>query len=363
MKKMKKIYLTLSVCLASIAMIAQTPEAGNALLSKVIPISKAATDNRTIICPDTAGLINFTDFLPEFAPNGSASFYSYSGGGYVYGNNISSNQLRIVAQGYDNINGSQVSVQGVILWFGGKQSDGTTTANSKVVVSGFDMAPNMARNTNGSGTYNNTVNNWDGPTGAAKCSADLLFSAIDTNTNYVPFSSNGVFNGDFAFQVDFASLDAGDTTGLVSDAKNDANNLDYAYHQIAGNWHVTDQLFSAPGSPSLGSGNLDNSIAIWPVLCEVTGVAEFFNGMKLTSYPNPAADKATIEYSLEKDSKNVTLNVFDQLGRVVYSTKYDEQNAGTYKVTVETINIASGNYFYQLNANGNMFTKKFSVAK
>lgn len=360
---MKNNYLLMGAVLLSSAAVAQS-DAGKANVSKTLPLSNHSTNARTIICPDTAGWANFTDFLPEFAANsGQAVFYSYTGGGYIFGNNVSTNGLRIVGQGYDNLNSTPVAVTGVLAWFGGKQSDAGSSTTSHVTFTGWDMAPNKAYNTTGSGTFNSTVANWDGPTGSAKCTGDLLFSDIDTmnNFNFVPFTAVGHFAGDFAMVMDVTPLAAGDTVGLVSDSQNDANNLDFTYHKIGTKWYVTDQLFSPAASG--GSGSLDNDIAMWPVLCDATGVEEFFNGMKLSAYPNPAADKAVISYTLEKNSSNVSLVVFDQTGRKVLENKYDEQAAGTYTVNVETINLSSGMYFYQLNANGKMFTKKINVAK
>ncbi len=89
----------------------------------------------------------------------------------------------------------------------------------------------------------------------------------------------------------------------------------------------------------------------------------FFNGMKLSAYPNPTVDNVTIEYALDKAVNNVTLNVFNEAGQEVLVKSYSSQTAGVYKVNVETTEFAAGNYFYQLNANGYNFTKKFVVTK
>lgn len=362
---MKKIYLLASAALLTFVANAQNSEFGKAHPVKTKPFNYVTSPDR-ITCPDTAGLVNFTEFLPEFAGiSGQAVIFGYTGGGYVFGNNVSVNQLRIVGQGYSNLNGIPVRVDGALLWFGGKESDAGSSATSKVVVTGYDVVANRSRNTNGSGTFNSSTNNWPGPAaGSPKCTADLLFSDIDTiGMNYVPFASPATFTSDLALVMDVTSLAAGDTVGLVSDQVGDAQELDFTWHKIGANWYVSDQLFSPAASPDLGTGGLNLDIAMWPVLCDATGVNEFFNGMKLTTYPNPAADKATIEYTLEKDSKDVALTVFDQTGRKVLEKKYDNQSAGTYKEKVETINLASGVYFYQLKANGHMFTKKLAVTK
>ena len=123
----------------------------------------------------------------------------------------------------------------------------------------------------GSGTLNNTVKNWAGPStanNAPDASADILYANIDTSLHftYVNFAVPPVYAGDFAVGVDFSTLAVGDTAGLVSDQANDALNLDYAYTLYHNQWFVTDQMFSVAAGPSFGSGGLDNDIAIWAVI-------------------------------------------------------------------------------------------------
>lgn len=361
---MKKIYLIAGAALLSVGAFAQSSEAGKAIVTGTKALVHVTSPDR-ITSPDTTGIVNVTEFLPEFLPGGgSASIYGYTGGGFIYGNNVSGNNLRIVAQGYDNLNVIPVQVQGVILWFGGQESDLGSSPTSKVVISAYNVIPNRSRNTNGSGVFNSSVNNWPGPATTAGATADLMFIDIDTlGWNYVAFPTPATFMDDFAVVMDVTPLAAGDTVGLVSDNQNDAANMDYTWHKIGANWYVTDQLFSNPAAPDLGSGGLDNNIAMWAVIEDATGVNEFFNGMKLTTYPNPVVSKATIEYTLEKASDNVSLFVFDQSGKKVVNNSYSKQDAGTYKVELETSNLAAGNYIYQLRANGRMFTKKFVVTK
>ena len=83
----------------------------------------------------------------------------------------------------------------------------------------------------------------------------------------------------------------------------------------------------------------------------------------LNAYPNPAANNATISYSLNK-SGNVSIVVTDLMGRVVMNMEQGNQTAGVnYTVDVNTANLANGTYFYTLNVNGEKQTKKFVVSK
>ena len=365
---MKKIYTLIAITAIAAGASAQvSDESTKPFVQKTLPFHHITNVNRTISNPDTTGLVNYTDFLPQFCPSGTPTYYGYTTGGELYGRNHDA--INICAQGYLNVGPTPVRVEGVLMWFGSKYSDAGSSVTSKVVVKAWAMAANKAYNTNGSGTFNQTTLNAPGPaTGvnAPVASADILYTDIDTTAyNYVSFptASQPTFTADFAVGVDFSTLAAGDTAGLVSDSKNDAANLDYAFSNLSGKWFVSDQMFSNPASPDLGTGGLDNDIAVWAVLTQATGINEYYDGMKLTTYPNPAVDNAVIEYTLEKNSTNVSLIVFDPSGRKIVNNVYNQQSAGTYKVNVETTNLASGNYFYQLNANGQRFTKKFVVTE
>ena len=124
-------------------------------------------------------------------------------------------------------------------------------------------------------------------------------------------------------------------------------------------WYVTDFLFSTSGT-----GSLDVSMALFAVLDMGTAVNEFVNGVKLNAlYPNPTKDVATIAYSLEKKSDNVSLTVLYAKGQKVYDQSYGNQSAGDYKVTIDAINFAARSYYYQLRTNGRSITKEFVVVK
>lgn len=80
------------------------------------------------------------------------------------------------------------------------------------------------------------------------------------------------------------------------------------------------------------------------------------------NYPNPFNPATTINYSVPV-SGEVTLKVFDILGREV-STLVDEvKNAGRYSVRFNASALASGTYFYTLRAGNFSTTKKMSFIK
>ncbi len=80
------------------------------------------------------------------------------------------------------------------------------------------------------------------------------------------------------------------------------------------------------------------------------------------NYPNPFNPKTIINYTLPK-SNDVTLTVFDALGREVITLVNEYQTIGSYKVTFDASSISSGIYFYKLITNGFSDTKRMILVK
>jgi hypothetical protein len=80
------------------------------------------------------------------------------------------------------------------------------------------------------------------------------------------------------------------------------------------------------------------------------------------NYPNPFNPSTNIEFRI-KDFGLVTLKVYDILGREIATLVNEEKNAGTYMVTFNASNLASGIYFYQLKAGSFIETKKMLLIK
>jgi hypothetical protein len=82
------------------------------------------------------------------------------------------------------------------------------------------------------------------------------------------------------------------------------------------------------------------------------------------NYPNPFNPSTVINYQIPKFS-NVSLKVFDILGREVTTLVNKEQQAGNYSVDFSVINyhLSSGIYFYRLSAGNFTQTKKMILIK
>jgi hypothetical protein len=363
---MKKIYLFLGAVILTASTEAQQlkPANGSAKLLKTMTMSES-NNAAKVAAPqagDTVAWSNFTDFLPEFSPSGNLSIYGYTGGGYVYGKNHDS--LNVCGAGFFNVGAVPVTITKAVIWAAKKSHSGTATS-SNLTVRMWDMAANKAY------SYNGTAWNQDkyGPN-TVKTATTVPYSMIDTSSTLptspwtiVTFSAPVTFTADFAIELNTVTLAAGDTVGFVSDKAGDQGGVQMTFHKswYGGTsyspWVITDGGFFAAGS-------LDNSIAAFPILASNVAVKEYFNGVKLNDiYPNPASDVATLEYSFEKESNNVSVIVYDIRGTKVFEEKQGTLAAGSHKITLNTEAFSAGSYFYQVRANGYVLTKEFIISK
>ena len=80
------------------------------------------------------------------------------------------------------------------------------------------------------------------------------------------------------------------------------------------------------------------------------------------NYPNPFNPSTTIKFSLPH-SNYVSLKVFNMLGEVVATLVDEELNVGTYTTQWNASSVASGIYFYRLQAGEFAATKKLLLLK
>ena len=79
------------------------------------------------------------------------------------------------------------------------------------------------------------------------------------------------------------------------------------------------------------------------------------------NYPNPFNPVTKIKFELPKSS-NIEFNVYDILGRKVY-TEYINKSAGTYEIDFDASGFASGVYFYSVKAGEYLDSKKMVILK
>jgi hypothetical protein len=80
------------------------------------------------------------------------------------------------------------------------------------------------------------------------------------------------------------------------------------------------------------------------------------------NYPNPFNPTTVINYQLSMNSE-VTLKVYDVLGRLVNTLIGERQTAGAHSVTFNASSLSSGVYFYRLVAGSYVETKKMILIK
>jgi len=79
------------------------------------------------------------------------------------------------------------------------------------------------------------------------------------------------------------------------------------------------------------------------------------------AYPNPAVEKTTIPFDIS-ETTDVTLNIYDTSGKVAKFLMNRHLIKGSYNVTVTTIDLANGIYFYTLKTGDKTFSKKLIVS-
>ncbi|MCR4439946.1 MAG: T9SS type A sorting domain-containing protein [bacterium] len=114
-------------------------------------------------------------------------------------------------------------------------------------------------------------------------------------------------------------------------------------------------------------GNDRPALATWLSYCSAaTGTSSSSSpiaGYSLQqNYPNPFNPTTTIRFSLPQRSQ-VTLKVFDVLGKEVAALANGELNAGEHSVVYDAKGLPSGVYFYRLQAGSFVQQRKMEMIK
>lgn len=83
---------------------------------------------------------------------------------------------------------------------------------------------------------------------------------------------------------------------------------------------------------------------------------------ELLVYPNPTKNSSLISFSLIEKS-NVKIEITDVSGKVVHSQYFHNSNQGQYAIEINVTDLNNGLYFVNLHANGELRSKKLTVAK
>ncbi|GLR17903.1 T9SS type A sorting domain-containing protein [Portibacter lacus] len=92
-----------------------------------------------------------------------------------------------------------------------------------------------------------------------------------------------------------------------------------------------------------------------PLITELSSsVKELRDPSQLNSagnFPNPFTDITTIKFGIKQQS-DVTLSVYDLVGKKIYESSQDGLAPGSYVFNFNGANLSSGTYFYKINAVG-----------
>ncbi len=200
--------------------------------------------------------------------------------------------------------------------------------------------------------------------GSPLSSVQILASAIDTawanlGMNYVALPSVVPMSADFAVVANFNAMRVtGDTAAMMCDEPGNHGGLNYSFCCIDPSTYYWLTINYATG------GSYDVNISLFAVIdANYVGINDegYFQGLKMTTSPNPATDVLSVEYALQY-SGNVKAQILNGNGQLVREVSFGEQTIGDYyKENINISDLAPGNYFLSLMNNGNRLTKKFIV--
>ncbi len=125
-----------------------------------------------------------------------------------------------------------------------------------------------------------------------------------------------------------------------------------------------------PGTSLFATNNTGNNNSSWnyerlaiPIPSGINDGNLTVNSFELSqNYPNPFNPSTKISYTLAEKS-NVSIKVFDVLGREVADLLNTTKDAGSHEVVFDASNLASGLYVYMINAGSFTASKKMMLMK
>lgn len=91
-----------------------------------------------------------------------------------------------------------------------------------------------------------------------------------------------------------------------------------------------------------------------------TGVNTIAQNLQFDIYPNPATDRSMVDFTLES-KENVVLEVYNQIGAVVYTRNEGAMAAGEYTFEIPTAGFASGVYTVNVKTDAGNSLKKLVI--
>lgn len=191
-----------------------------------------------------------------------------------------------------------------------------------------------------------------------------LFAAVNDSGVFRSFNDGGTWE-DLHFPLStvvFRSIDADAGRGfLIAGTSSDGF---YFSTDVGGTWRsyntglpsasVTSVALYPPSGALIALDGtygvfLDNDLLLTGVRGPVAGADVPDGFMLLGNYPNPFNPTTTIRYRLPAASA-VRLTIYDMLGKLISTTAEERQAPGEHEITWTAAQMASGVYFYQIEA-------------
>ncbi len=352
---MKKIYVLSALLLAGSGAMAQSLIQQQVTAARQIP---TGAGNAGIEVADTLGLAEFGD---------EAWLYSTQSG-YLFGTNALAGEIQglpVVQMNYEFASGYIVNdaynVTGALIYFANKTAVSASPAAVKVKL--WSIADNKAL-----GTSTSTAPDAIGPNAVLK-TATLPFANINVDANtIVSFPSAQWINTDFAISVDIKDLYNGtataDTVAIYASAQGLA---DGTYTWTNFGIDISPQTLWARTNATLQTP-LNAYVGIFAIVEESLASIEeqgFINGVKITTFPNPAvtSDNVRFDYALESSAKAVEINIIDMNGKLVHTFAEGSRAAGVHTLNVSAGTLSAGSYIYTITADNKRIAKRMEVVK
>lgn len=191
-----------------------------------------------------------------------------------------------------------------------------------------------------------------------------IFKSTDNGADWIQVN-NGIssFYSAYSFAVDSINIFAGTNVGVYLSQNNGTNWRDVS----SGIVYTSNVKSLAYDNIYLYAGTNGNGVWLRPLTEIATGIKKDLGnipeGFTLSqNYPNPFNPATTISYQIPK-SNYVTLKVYDILGNVIKTLVNGYQTEGKYSVNFNASNLASGVYFYRMQAGGFVNMKKLILLK
>ena len=106
----------------------------------------------------------------------------------------------------------------------------------------------------------------------------------------------------------------------------------------------------------------DQDIALWKT-ANVTGITDLSTSISnISVYPSPAKNAASLALDLVQN-ENISINVVNTVGQVIYTESLNNLSAGNHTVNFNTENWASGIYNINISTNTGTTNRKLVIAK